>query len=116
MSPSFSPEGQKIAFFLIECDFVRYLNKVAVQNMNSDGTNLTQLGSVKLYNTPDFPIGFGRSIKVPLSWSPDGKNILFTVPTQKNGSHLFVINSYGSCFTPVTDDTLAYDDYVSWSG
>jgi len=115
MSPSFSPEGQKIAFFLIECDFVRYLNKVAVQNMNSDGTNLTQLGSVKLYDTPDFPIGFGRSIKGSLCWTPVGKKILFTVPTEKMAV-IFVINFDGLGLTRVTDNCLAYDDLVSWSG
>jgi TolB protein len=115
MAPSFSPDGQKIAFLSTECDSVRNLNTVAVQTMNSDGTNLTQLVCVKPYKAPDFPIGFGRYIKVSLCWSPDGKKILFTAPTEKNGSHLFVINSDGSGLTQLTDNTLAFDDYVSWS-
>jgi len=115
MSSSFYPDGQNIAFFLIECDFVRYLNKVALQHMNSDGTNLTQLGSAKLYNTPDFPIGFGRSIKVPLCWTPVNKKILFTATTEKMAA-IFVINIDGLGLTRVTDNCLAYDDLVSWSG
>jgi len=64
---------------------------------------------VKIYNTPDFPIGFGRYIKVSLSWSPDGKMILFTAPTEKMAV-ISVINFDGLGLTQVTDNSLAYYD------
>ena len=114
-SPVFSPGGEKIAFLSVEKDSLSGWKAVSVEIMNPDGTNLTQVGRVKTYQSPVDYTNWHRMANVSLCWSPDGKKILFTVPTEEYGCHIFVINSDGSGLTQVTDDVKAYDYDVSWS-
>jgi Tol biopolymer transport system component len=112
-SPVFSPDGSIIAFLSIETDPVNGWVAVSVKSINPDGSNLTQLGSVRTYKSPAPYTSLHRFVS--LCWSPDGTKILFTVPTEEKGCHLFVINSDGTGLTQVTEDVNAYDSEISWS-
>jgi WD40 repeat protein len=115
-SPVFSPDGLKIAFLTVELDASLSLwNAVAVNTIDPEGTNLTQLVRVETYKTPVHWMHDTRVWNVSLCWSPDGKKILFTAPTEEYGCHLFVINPDGTGLTKVTDNINAYDVDVSWS-
>jgi dipeptidyl aminopeptidase/acylaminoacyl peptidase len=114
-SPAFSPDGSKIAFLVVETDPSVYgWNAVAVKTIDPDGSNLTELIRVTPFKTPIDWMHNNRICDVSLCWSPDGKKILFTAPTEENGCHLFVIDSDGSNLTQVTDNVQGYDVDVSW--
>jgi Tol biopolymer transport system component len=73
--PVWSPDGQKIAFVILE--------QSALYVMNADGTNQTQLAEkVSRYLIP--------------AWSPDGQQIAFTRDTRLGRSALYVINADGT--------------------
>ncbi|HNW57361.1 MAG TPA: hypothetical protein PLR88_11145 [Bacteroidales bacterium] len=114
-SPAFSPDGLKIAFLVVETEPSVYgWNSVSVKTIDPDGSNLTELLRVTPFKTPIDWMHNNRVCDVSLCWSPDGKKILFTVPTEEYGCHLFVINSDGTGLTQVTDNSQAYDADVSW--
>ena len=114
-SPAFSPDGTKIAFLVVETNPNVYgWNAVTVKTIDPDGSNLTELVRVVPYETPANWMSDVRDCDVSLCWSPDGTKILFTVPTEEFGCHLFVINSDGSDLTQVTDNIHGYDIDVSW--
>ena len=69
-SPVFSPDGSKIAFLSIEGDPVNGSGAVSVKSINPDGSNLTQLASVRTYGSSAPYIRLPRSVS--LCWSPDG--------------------------------------------
>lgn len=115
-SPVFSPDGLKIAFLSIEHDSLDWrFNSVAVKTMNPDGDNVTQLVKINAYKMTVQWAYQMRNWNVSLCWSPDGSKILFTVPMEEYGCHLFVINSDGSGLTQITDNINGYDVDVSWS-
>jgi Tol biopolymer transport system component len=112
-SPSFSPDGLKIAFAAIITE-TSGNRTVSINCINIDGSDLTELIGVKIYFPKISWRGYNR--EVSLCWSPDGKKILFTALTDPDsGYHLFVINADGSGYTQVTDNINAYDFDVSWS-
>ena len=80
--------------------------KILFERINDpDGTNLTELASVSAYKSP---VPYGNLHRyVSLCWSPDGTKILFTVPIEEYGCHLFLINADGSGLTQVTDNIKA---------
>lgn len=86
-SPAWSPDGQKIAFFVYP--------KWEIYVINADGSNLVRLT--------------GGSHP---TWSPDGKQISFN--SGQGSSQIFVINVDGSNLKPLTDGQ--YIDFSpSWS-
>lgn len=94
--PVLSPDGKCIAF-----TYDQYGNgKWEIYIMDSDGSNRIQL--TKNANIVDGP----------LSWSPDGKHIVFT---EREGEKfpLYIMNSDGSNPIPLTSGVV--DSYASWS-
>ena len=85
--PSWSPDGQKIAFSS-DRD-----GNVELYVMNQDGSNV-----VRLTNTANAGEAFP-------SWSPDGTKILF-VSNLDGDSEIFVMNADGSNITQLTSNTI----------
>ncbi len=110
VQPSWSPDGQKIAF-----DSYGYKIPAEIYTMNSDGSNVTQI-------THD-PAGIDYGEEWP-SWSPDGNLILFEsyrdALTENNGTtianaNLYVANSDGSGGDVRMTSHLFYEGIASWS-
>jgi len=93
---AYSPDGQRIAFTSDRS------GSFEIWIANSDGTNQTQLTSMK---APDS--GSPR-------WSPDGKTIAFDSRIEGHGG-IFVINADGGAPRRLTDDT-AENNVPTWSG
>jgi len=110
----FSPDGTKIAFAILERDSLGYQQAILIKSMDPDGTNHTPLVRVKISNEAII-YSYYSNILVSLCWSPDGKKILFSVPTDQNDVyHLMALNADGSGLIQVTDEMNASDYYVSW--
>lgn len=110
-SAVYSPDGLKIAFIDI------YSNpeepgwvSVNVNTIDPDGTNL-----ISLFGMGGYPLKYGSGRKVSLCWSPDGTKVLFNGPDSETSSHLIYVNTDGSGWGFVTNQTGAYDGEVSWS-
>jgi TolB protein len=82
-TPSWSPDGQKIAF---ERGFINR----DIYTMNADGTGVTQVTS--------------HHMDVAPAWSPDGTKIVFSrVTLQPGNEDLYTMNADGSSVTKLTD-------------
>ena len=94
--PSWSPDGQKIAFYSDrDGDYDVYV-------MNADGSDVVKLTD----NTV---------IDVVPSWSPDGQKIAF-MSNRDGDAEVYVMNADGSNVVRLTNNTLpVYDDFPSWS-
>jgi TolB protein len=92
-SPSFSPDGKRIAF-------VRTINdaKVALFTVRTSGADLKQL-------TP-----WSRGVAAKIDWSPDGSRIVFSSPQFNPGpkgvsANVFTIKPDGTGLVQLTHDT-----------
>ena len=111
----FSPDGTKIAFAILERDSLGYQQAIRIKSMDPDGKNNTPLVRVKISNEAMIYSYWNANPLVSLCWSPDGKKLLFNVPTDQNdGYHLMAVNADGSGLIQVTHEMNAYDFYVSW--
>ena len=87
--PAWSPDGTLIAFCSPTCDWISA--DINIYTIHPDGTGLTQLTS-KLRMSAG-----GQMATFHPSWSPDGKQILFShAPSTNGSSDLFVMNRDGS--------------------
>jgi len=96
-SPSWSPDGTKIAFSSDR--YGGYNQQIYV--MNSDGTNRTRL-------TNNFVMD------VYPSWSPDGSKIVFSSKMRDGNEEIYVMNADGTNRTNISNNS-EYDVYPSWS-
>ncbi|MFN0277186.1 MAG: hypothetical protein ACKVRN_01150 [Pyrinomonadaceae bacterium] len=94
ISPSWSPDGEKLAFL-----YKLYTNAYVLGYMDKDGSNTTFLIEVLLSGSS------GDTI----SWSPDGKKIAFT-----SHGEIYTIDNDGSNIVNITNDP-AIDRQPSWS-
>ena len=92
-SPSWSPDGRKIAF-VSNRD-----GNLDIYVMGADGSNPTRL-TAEDYNTSP-------------SWSPDGTQIAFSSARAESGTAIFVMGSDGNARTRLTD--WGNNDSPSWS-
>ena len=97
--PSWSPDGQRIAFTSNRFDPIP-----EIYVMNDDGSGLTRLTNNPAYDTdPSWSP----------SWSPDGRRIVFESWRDSN-NEIYVMNADGSGQTRLTNNP-AYDTDPSWS-
>jgi len=110
-SAVYSPDGLKIAFLDIytnpgEDNWV----SVGLNTIDPDGTNL-----IPLFSKGGSPLKSGTARQVSLCWSPDGTKILFNCPDSETSRHIIYVNTDGSGWGFVTNQTGVYDGEVSWS-
>ena len=97
-SPSWSPDGSKIAFTSMDSDY----STAVIYVMNADGTGQTCLTNNSL-------------ISGSPSWSPDGSKIAFTSMDSDYGTAvIYVMNADGTGQTCLTDDSFN-SAWLSWS-
>ena len=105
LGPSWSPDGRRIAFTLLE-DLSKGPSSVYV--MNADGSNMKQLTDHPL-------VGLGPS------WSPDGRQIAFLGSLGTGDEYqlaIYVMNADGSGVTRLVDyddEALRIPGTLSWS-
>jgi uncharacterized delta-60 repeat protein len=103
--PTWSPDGTRIAFVSQRVD-----GSYAIFSMNSDGTHRTEIT----------PIADGGYTNVPyytgsISWSPDGKQIVFQDKLAGFNYDIFVADVNGGRRRNLTTDNPGYDSHPSWS-
>jgi Tol biopolymer transport system component len=94
LSPQWSPDGKRIVFASGIIDATKWLNELRISVMNIDGSK-----RVKLTSTPDVEDS-------DPSFSPDGKQILFTRMFIDKSSEVFIIDSDGSDERKIVDGRL----------
>jgi Tol biopolymer transport system component len=108
VSAAFSPDGSRVAFIGLKDD------KPGLFVVNSDGTHVERLAT----NPPD-PYGDVIVTNDRLSWSPDGRQIVFSMPTWRiegpgcpnpkatcsleDASRIYVIDAEGQRMRRITD-------------
>jgi Tol biopolymer transport system component len=103
MSPSWSPDGNKIAFMSTED------GKPEIYVINADGTDKKQLTNTKPVD--DF---FGLQYPNYPSWSPDGKKIVYVSRPQPDHKtpELYVIDTDGTNPTRLTQSKVVPDSWI----
>ncbi|MFD2202791.1 TolB family protein [Shivajiella indica] len=113
-SPVFSPDGNTLAYLKVWrswMDGSYQKMEVRALNMNTMEEGLiisVPAGGIMEWNFPEI------GNLVYLSWSPDGKKLIFNVPQADYVSYLYVVDADGSNLTKVTTETAVSDRYGSW--
>lgn len=104
VSPSWSPEGKKIAYAS------RVDGKLEIHVMNADGTDKKRLTNGKKLED-DF---FGELFPNYPTWSPDGKKIAFVSSAQPEHRvpEIYTMNADGSNLTRLTKTKVAPDSSI----
>ena len=97
--PAWSPDGRFIAFDSIPFD-TNSDTGGAIYIMHTDGTDLIRLA------------GFSVNIPYASCWSPDGKQIAFTV-IHERGTDIYVMDTDGSHTAQLTNDASSFE--LEWS-
>src|SRR5262249_12959760 len=97
MQPSFSPDGNQIAF--------------AWRGENSDHSNIyiKQIGTESLFQLTN-----GPNDDYSPSWAPDGRNIAFIRKTGK-GVGYYLISPLGGVERRITENTFYQSGRITWS-
>jgi hypothetical protein len=106
-TPRISPDGEWIAFHLINN------NKIHLMLVSADGATLRQLADV----SPVVPISSSEVTAASVNWSPDGKQLAFSILLARgdtSNDDIYVINPDGSGMTNLTNDP-AQDREPVWS-
>jgi len=110
-SPSFNPQGNKIAYIEATTDSIgHFYKKIKVIKMDSSGNNSVTLIEMTMLASGNW----SGSNNISLSWSPDGTKIAFNKPEYENCAHIYVVNSDGTNLAQVTSADGVYDRSVSW--
>ena len=91
MSPSWSPNGTRIAFVSDDGVFCGPAGSAEVWTVNRDGTGAARL-------TPADPADV-----VSFTWSPDGTKLAYDRYTSGNNSNIYVLDSDGTGQVPLTN-------------
>lgn len=98
-SPSWSPDGKKIAFVS------HGHGNPELYIMNADGTEQRRL----TYHSGEDRL----ARRSPASWSPDGKRLAFCSQRNRNGD-IYLINADGTALERLTTNS-SWDEHPSWS-
>ena len=110
-SPSWSPDGQKIAYLIVFWESYQIFKSLELIVMNADGSNPWSLAKFETNATGQWA---GRN-DFSLCWSPDGSKIAFNKKDGDLISHIYLVNSDGSGLIQVTFAESVTDRSVSWS-
>lgn len=99
-NPSWSPDGSKIAYSVMEYDPNDNLLPIStsIYVVNADGTNPVKIMEEELEDSD-----------VSCSWSPDGTKIAYSIRDEETRSKIYVMNADGSNQTQLTKFEHFYD-------
>jgi Tol biopolymer transport system component len=115
-SPSWSPDGSRVAFVETTSDSAANFGLVglAVKIMNADGSNVATVATAKMTGGSTTG-GWAGPNNISLCWTPDGSRLVFNVPEGTLVGHLWVVRVDGTGLTQITSAPGVWDRSVSCS-
>jgi Tol biopolymer transport system component len=115
-SPSWSPDGMRLAFVETTSDSATNYSEIAfsVKIMDANGTNVSTVTTRAGSNGHVLGGWFGPN-DLSLCWMPDGSRLVFTVPESELIGHIWVVRPDGTGLAQLTSAPGAWDRSVSCS-